>query len=99
MKTEKKLLLQVADIGFLIKWSHPPMQDKMDKCYNGFIHSAGIKKVRKKLAHVCTINVHGVNEKHLLPNHRDAQKILSIPKFWTLYKKDGRYLMESFHPV
>jgi hypothetical protein len=97
MNREEKLLLRIADVGFLVRWKNCSMVNE-NTDYDKFIHYDGINGLKKQLTHLSIIDVRRESQKRL-PEIGGVKKLLAIPKFWSLYKNNSRYIMEIFQPA
>jgi hypothetical protein len=97
MNREKGLLLKIADVGFYMKWTHPPLSKPTDYRYNGFIYNDKIKQAIRGLKQVTAIHVHCAKPEKEILLTRSLRKILTIPKRWALYKDRTHYIMKIFH--
>jgi hypothetical protein len=99
MSKRKRLLFNVADIGFCLAWDYPPLLGADHPYYQGFLFKRGIDQLRKELRKFVEINLYWAKGENKRPALKGARKILSFPKFWNLYKNNTCYIMEMFHPL
>lgn len=99
MNKEKSILLKVADFGFLVKWTHPPMAEFADNRYRGFIHYDKINSITSQLNKVSYINVYCNKPKNKALFTNSTHKVISVPKLWTLYKNETDYYLKMFDGV
>lgn len=97
MSKRKRLLFNVAEIGFCLAWDYPPLLRADNPYYQGFLFKSGIDKLKKDLRKFVEINLYWAKGEK--PALKGSQKILSFPKFWNLYRNSTSYLMEMFHPL